>query len=350
MRQKLLAFTAVVISLSAGLVALSFTTRADSGLRSLDARLGLLPADAQMVVSIDLDGLRRSSLYGRYGVEKEKRLEREHPELGTFIAETGLDPRKDLDTLIIASRLGGHGSVLGIVTGRFDPTIIERKLVEADMRSETVSGHKVFRLPSHGPVAPSESDDDRCEVTFLGREAIVFGDGQAVRALLARQESGEGGLAKSSKIQDLLSGVDTTAHVFGVVQTGDVAAMFADELQKEGVPPVLKTLKSVTAMGFSLAADRELAISARATCGKPEDALLVRDAVNGFIAMGKLAAQDSDPELASTLGLAQLAVDGNAVNFTIKVPESVIDGWHKKMEQMHHMDEVPAAETAGAQV
>lgn len=348
MRNKILSFAAVVVTLSAALVALSFTTRADSGLRSLEARLGLLPADAQMVISFDFDSLRRSNLYGRYGVEKEQRLEREHPELRTFINETGLDPRKDIDTLLVASRLGSNGEVIGLVTGRFDPALIEKKLVESDLASEVVQGQRVFRLPS--PEATNGPDNDRCEVAFLGREAVVFGNGPAVRALIARRASGEEGLSKSSKVRELLSGVDTTAHIFGVVQTGDVANMFANELEKEGVPPVLKTLKSVTAMGFSVAVDRELAISARATCGKPEDAVLVRDALNGFIAMGKLASQDSDPELASTLGLAQLAVEGNAVNFTIKVPESVIDGWHKKMEDLHKLHEVPAAESTEGQV
>ena len=350
MRTKLTIFALSIAALAAAILGLAMSTRADSGLSSLDSRLALLPPDSQMVLAVDFEGIRRSDLYARYGEEKRAQMERDIPHLRTFIEETGLDPKRDIDSLLVSSRGKDEASFVGIVTGRFDTPRIEAALAKEHFAAEKLGRRTVFHL------APEAQGGDKppfsgISIAFLGHEALVFGGREAVaRTLKAADDPRATGFLSEQANRDLMAGVDTTGHVVGLVRTAEIMDEVSGALRHDGVPPALRSLQSVSALTFSVRADGDLAIDARAICKTAEDAQLVFDATKGLIAMGKLAAKDNDPDMAATFDLAQIRNEGSAITFSMKVPEATIEKWHEKLEQLHDSipDDPPAAAVSPA--
>ena len=333
MRKPLILFALSVSLISAAIIGLSVTTQADAGLRAVESRLAVMPADLNFLMSVDLDGMRRSDIYARFGEEKHREIERKHPELRTFIEETGLDPRRDLDTFLIGSRIGdGESGMVGIVTGRFDPERLQEKLLSERFEQANAAGQVVYRIKT------PEADVGHPEISiaFLGREAVVFGTQDGVAQVLTNRQTGNPGFLNADASSDLMVGLDTRAPMFGVIRTGDMANRISEGLSHENVPPALRSLKSVQALTFSVRVSDGIDISSRAVCRTPEDTALVHDAMKGFLAMGKLSAQESDPDIASMLDLAQIHNEGSAVSFSMRIPAEVIDRFHEKMEKLHH--------------
>lgn len=355
-KTKLIAFALAALGISAGIVAMSVSTRADAGLNGLEARLGLCPPSSTFVLSVDIDGLRRSPLYEKYAGEREQALEREHPALQSFVAETGLDPSRDIATLLLAAQAADKsGDCIGIVTGRFEPERIQARLRRGGVTTEKWNGQLVFRVKKDD----AELRPDLC-LAFLGREAVAFGSESAVRTLLARYRGGaDTGFLSDPRNRDLLAAADTRGQVFGIVRTGDVMKAAGAALDgAEGTPlAALNSFKSISTLTFSLSVASDVDVSARAVCQKPEDAALVHDALKGLIAMGKLASQEKERDVAAALDLAQVQDDGAAVTFSMRIPGATIEHFHEKALELHQKrlhpegEEKPAPErpTASAE-
>lgn len=332
MRTKIALFAGSALAIAIALVALSVTISADAGMQAVAGRLALMPADADMILSVDLDALRRSPLYAKYGADKHEAILREHPELGRFVAETGLDPSRDIDSLMIASRVAEKdGRLVGLVTGRFDVDRITAKIEDEakgeHVRREDFQGRRVFRI-----TPPESAHHPDLAIAFLGRDAVAFGGYQGVTELIARAKSGDPGLAAARP--DLVEKLDLQSQIFGAARTGDVVSHLGQAMEHPDMPPALRSLRAVQTMTFSVYVADAVEITAQAGCAKPEDATLVYDAIKGFIAMGRLAAQDHDTDLASTLEHAKLQSEGSTITFSLQIPADLLEKWHAKCEEM----------------
>lgn len=345
MRRKIIIFSLTLTALALSIVALSVPTRADSGLASLESRLALIPENAAFVLAVDFESLRRSDLYDKYGKEKEDALEADHAPFRELIEETGLDPRKDVDTLILGTSPSVGKTPLaaaGVVTGRFDTERIGAALKKEGAKIVKASGHAIYL-----PIKPGESDvagKDTCPgfaITILGPHAVAFGTQASVTQLLDVNDHGGKGFLDGAGNRELISGLDTQAQIVGIVRSHDFSDKVQSALGQDGLPPALRTLKSVETVTFSLNLSDAVDVAARATCGKPEDAMLVHDAIKGMLAMAKLASQEDNRDLAGAIDLAQIQNDGNAVTFSIKVPADVIEKWHDTIEKLHHGQDAP---------
>jgi len=90
--------------------------RAPDRTATVEGRLALFPAAAQVVISFDFAKLRASPAAGKLAALAERSQTDEH-EIETFARRTGLDPLRDIDSLIVAfpddaRRAGALGLVL----------------------------------------------------------------------------------------------------------------------------------------------------------------------------------------------------------------------------------------------
>ncbi|MFN7974714.1 MAG: hypothetical protein U0166_20585 [Acidobacteriota bacterium] len=344
MRRKIIIFSLTLTALALSIVALSVPTRADSGLASLESRLALIPENAAFVLAVDFESLRRSDLYDKYGKEKEDALEADHAPFRELIEETGLDPRKDVDTLILGTSPSVGKTPLaaaGVVTGRFDTERIGAALKKEGAKIVKASGHAIYL-----PIKPGESDVAGKDTARLRDHDPRTARGRLRHAGLRhaasrRQRSRRQGLPRWRR----QSRADLGPRHPGTDRGDRALARFLGQgqsaLGQDGLPPALRTLKSVETVTFSLNLSDAVDVAARATCGKPEDAMLVHDAIKGMLAMAKLASQEDNRDLAGAIDLAQIQNDGNAVTFSIKVPADVIEKWHDTIEKLHHGQDAP---------
>jgi hypothetical protein len=113
-------------SIALGLTILCLTSSA----RAADLNK-LLPDDTETVMSINVRQILDSAIVQKYGKEKIKDLLESQAEVKDYLKDLGLDPLKDIDTVVVGSAgAGDKEKGLVIITGRFDPKKFEAKAGE----------------------------------------------------------------------------------------------------------------------------------------------------------------------------------------------------------------------------
>lgn len=142
--------------------------------------LDLLPAGTEGVLVCDLVQSRRSPLYGRLLARMEA-----HPQLGPVLKElqrsTGLDPRKDLDRVVVASHPDPRTRWRGFVIweGTLDAKKIRSRLA-ADPRLKATTLHGQPAWTKRGKRAPV------FDVVLLDARRIAFSHPRVTPTLLRR--------------------------------------------------------------------------------------------------------------------------------------------------------------------
>src|SRR5262249_35191473 len=132
-----------------------------------------------------------------------------------FLAETGLSPREDIDTVVLAMSAGAGGSrELGLVLfeGRFDLARISSALTERGAKTKASAGGTYYLLARGG------EGEDPGAVALVNRNLIICGHEGSVAAALARRENGgDGGLTSGQGLGRYLSRVDEDASAWALV-------------------------------------------------------------------------------------------------------------------------------------
>ncbi|HQZ19086.1 MAG TPA: hypothetical protein PLD86_19590, partial [Vicinamibacteria bacterium] len=189
--RRLIAVAAAVSVLGVGL---AFSTRLTGTARAavgpVPPEALALPADSSVVMGFDVKALTGSQFYAKFGGEGE-------PGRVNALAEierkTGLNPERDIDTVVVAIRTNAtpaqtdgvrkHGpeNALVFVTGRFDAARLESSIPEAGKATkERRDGVTIYREAtgkSNGAVA------------LLDAGILVAGDSASVETFLANRST-----------------------------------------------------------------------------------------------------------------------------------------------------------------
>jgi len=157
--------------------------------RRTEDPLALVPADAVTVGVIHWNALRSSPLSAKVFADLDHLSG--DGDAARFLAETGLTPAEDIDTIVIAMSPGDAGSResgLVLFEGRFDLSRIGKALTERGAKSLTSPGGAYYLL--------AEKGGEPGAVSLVNKNLIVCGHEASVTAALARRESGgDGGLS-----------------------------------------------------------------------------------------------------------------------------------------------------------
>jgi hypothetical protein len=186
-----------------------------------------LPADAQVVVHVNVRGIVDSALFKKYLLEPARARWNKDGFLHAS-AGIGLDPFKDIHSITLAwpgSLSGGRG--VAIIRGRFD---LNRIQTAAEERAKA-SGSQTFKIHKEGAAAVYEIQDNSPGLgtaffTFPGQEVLILSWSRAaVTAALAR---GAGGPPSklSRDMQALLGQFDRNQSIW-------LAALPPEELRSE---------------------------------------------------------------------------------------------------------------------
>lgn len=298
-----------------GLAALLLASSALAVRRTEDP-LALVPANAATVAVIHWNELRVSPLGARVFADMDKLSG--DGDAQRFLEETGLTPREDIDTVIVAmspGRTGSQDSGLVLFEGRFDLTRIASALTSRGAKLETTPAGELYRLPDSGPEAGA--------VALVNRTLIVCGNEASVTAALARKENGgDGGLTDGSGLGRHLSRVDRDASAWALIDIERFpSARRGAEGDGDPSEAIVGAMKKVSLLAVQ-ATVRGDAVDFAAT-GLSSDAEsrdLLEDGLRGVLAMWRLAVQEKSPELVSVIRKFQIENDSDGVSIRGTLP------------------------------
>lgn len=295
--------------------------------RRTEDPLALVPANAATVGVIRWNELRNSPLGPRvFAALDEVSTD---GDAARFLGETGLTPREDIDTIVVAmspgARKGDPEDGLVIFEGRFDVDKLATALAaRGASRRTSEAGDAYYRLASHGGKAEGA-------VALVNRGLIVAGTERSVLAALARKESGgTGGLTSGAGLGRSLGRIDSKASAWALVDMTRFPSMRRDGAEgpdgaDEPSRAIVGAMKSVSLIALQ-ATVRGDAIELEATgvTGDSENRELLEDSLRGVLAMWRLAVQEKSPELVTIIRRFQIDSDGDTVSIRGTLPASFL--------------------------
>jgi hypothetical protein len=288
-----------------------------SAARKTDDALSLVPGDAAAVAVVRWNEVRASALGARLLSETDHVAA--DGDAARFMAEARLNPKEDVDVIVIAGSpaASGSGSSTGLVLfeGRFDTDRLSSALLARGGERKSAEGSDYFLLPQG---SNSGHRDKPGAVAFASAHLVIAGDEASVIDCLARRNAGGADFASRAALGRNFSRIAPDASAWALV---DVKRFpMAQRAHAEGsgrAGELIGALKSVSAVALQVAVRGEaIDISAAGVTDNDETRQLMEDSIRGVVAMWRLAVQEKSPEAVAMLRRFKIGNDGQAV--TIK--------------------------------
>jgi hypothetical protein len=269
----------------------------------------LVPADTVVVLGVNLETLRDTSVY-------QKLLTRVPlPQLDSFAQQTGLDPRKDLSEILLASNAK---NALLLIRGKFRLADLQARFKSKGVTPSNYKGHDLF-------------GDDRAAVTFLDDSTAGAGNTADIRALLDQRSGQAGGLP--APLRDLLRTLPAGDQVYAAL-TGGVENLHLPLPREGNLGNILQALRSVQSATLGMNLSHGIDALAAVNCNTESDAKFVHDLVRGLVGFGRLNTPDNQPELLKLYDAIQVTQQQAQTKVTANVPQELadkfLDLWLKK--------------------
>jgi len=233
--------------------------------------LPYIPQDAQALLSIQLEKLKASDLYKRHLKDLDI------PELNALSERTGLDPRRDL-TSLLAIWDGKQATFLA--EGAFAPEQLQQRIAGLGAKN---TKYKTYTLI--GGTGNS--------VAFVDRNLALSGPADVLRAALDRKADGDGGLPQA--LEQRLKGVAKDAQIWEVSRGGLPLAIFPMRSDVQSTLSNFAGAISETTLGLRCDSGVHLQIDVQ--CVSKEGAQRVHDALRGLVGLARLTTNASDMDL-----------------------------------------------------
>lgn len=264
-----------------------------------DDALSLVPANAATVGMVKLGEMRTSPLSSILFEHTDKMST--DGEAQKFISETGLNPFKDIDVLVVATiprtALGSEADVLVVAEGRFNPEKLSAALV----------GHGAVKKNGYLLI---KDDDDNADhagaVAFPTGSLVIGGTERAVVAALAARATGGTGFSRASGLGLDLARVDSNATAWALIDVTRAARLTKGGTINTGKGQSGDALKTAIKSMSSLAVwatdtGDSLQLGAFGVSGDQETLELLEDTVRGALSALRLAVKDKAPEMVAML-------------------------------------------------
>ncbi len=306
------------------------------GARRAEDPLSLVPPGAASVAVVHLDRLRSSPLSAKLFTDADHMTA--DGDAARFLAEANLNPKRDVDTVVISSQPAemGNTPVLALFFGRFDPARLTAAAEErgAQRRSSPAGDYELL---------PEKSEKARKgAVAFVDPGLVIAGTESEVVDALAARAAGGTGFVSGAGLGRQLSRVHRDAAAWVLVdvnrypglqrKAGDAHVHAGGDA--EAVTAVVSAMKSVTLFTADATPSSDgLDLAATGLVADGETRQLLEDSLRGLLAMWRLAVQEKSPELVSALRKFQIASDDSGVTIRGTLPASLLRSMAEKAHE-----------------
>jgi len=281
--------------------------------------IAMLPAQATVVGFVDVRTLLGSPLY-QFAQEHSGAFT-DAEQFERIVAETGIDPRRDLQQVAFVSRGSGLDDSADasavLVMASFDRARITEKLAGATP-SQEYGGYSLYELASwrfkdhdeaegdvdeqsdedaheQGAEADDDADDadlDRGFALILDDSTLAFGGEQMLHEIID-VAGGAASARDNDQLMGLLEDVDPDSQLWVVTaQHGIFEQLRADRQDLPQIP--INRIESLIVSGHLT---EGISLVVRGRTEREDDAKLLGDSLNGMLAFGKMMLQSSSPEV-----------------------------------------------------
>ncbi len=291
--------------------------------------VGMMPGDLDLVTFVDLASIREHPLWNR--LEGDPFIQSGEPFLQQLKEWTGLDPRKDLNMILFAARGVGTPDfrVAMFVRGNLERTRLEAVSQDLALVKVEHGSFECYTLPElvqgralGTEVAPGL--ENAC-VALIDDFTLGFGSPD----LLA-----DAGAVRRGKLEALLETEDMGPFVqegmgsgqfWGVFRSEDLANQLRERISG-GIPAlsVLRGFSGIRVLRFTLRFSNSIDLVARTRTGTEEEARLLADTLNGFLALAKLMAKDQ-PDILRFLEGTLVGLDLDSVRLSMNIDQDTLE-------------------------
>jgi len=270
----------------------------------------LVPSDTRLLAGFRLDKLKTTPFYKTY-VEGKK-----IPQLEEFARTTGLDPRKDLWELLMASN---GKRTLVFARGKFGDLFgLEPRIQIDGMRRLNYKSFPVYATRDQG-------------MMFLQSGVAVAGPLDALYAIVDNRDNSQE--KPPQALLDLVATLPGTAHFWAVTNNG--GSFFPEGIPNGNLANVFRlatalrrcTLTADLAQGVDLSIDGQYPDAATAK--------QAHDALKGFIGLGRMTTPDDQPEMLRLYDGIRVEQKENEVLVHAQAPFSLLEQVREKLPAWH---------------
>jgi len=270
--------------------------------------LALLPANATSLVGVDVERLKRTPAW-RYW--EEQSLRSHDTKFDEFTRETGFDPRRDVQELLVAST--GEKQFVAVARGAFNVSAMTRAMKEKNATVENYRGLEVLG---------GDGKDQNGRFCFLDEKTVLAGTRPEVLSAIDRKAGGGPSLTSNTALLSRAQAISGTHQIWAVSSNpGQLVSRNlprAGNAQASNLARIFSTM-SHTSLALDLSGGLEL--RAQGLCQSGQDAKTLADAVRGLVALGRLSASDKEPEMMNALDGIQVEERNNELGITVKLDQ-----------------------------
>jgi hypothetical protein len=275
--------------------------------------LNLVMPDAKILAGVNVDQA-KTSPFGQYIITQ---IQAQDPHFQEFVAETGFDPTKDLDELLVAANgTGKTAAHLTLARGTFNAQSIDAAANASGATSEVYNGVTITENSKHGD-----------GFAFLSSTLAVAGDIASVKAAIDRQSS------PSTLPASLLVAVNqlsTTEDAWGISEVPPPAIQPpANVPNLPTLPP--NTFQNITQTSGGVKFGAQVVLNAQLLANAAPNATAMANVLEFLVNLGEIQLQQN-AEALTALKSVVISVSGNTVTVSASIPEAQIEA----LAQMKH--------------
>jgi len=255
------------------------------------ALAALVPADTIMLSGVRMADLRSTALY--------KKLLLGLSSLDDFAKKTNFDPRKDVNTLLIAS--DGVDNAL-LARGNFKPQ------PPAGLKQSTYKGVTIY-------------GQDEGVYAILDPTIAVAGADRAVRKIIDQKQSGRPG---PTALLDRAKSLPGSPQIW-LVSNG--LGKLPQELAQQGgnISNFGRLFQSIENLTMTVDVRSGIAAVINGACRTEQDAKSISDTVRGFVALGRLSVPEKQPELLRAFDGIKVEQKEKSIVLNVQMSGDVLD-------------------------
>jgi hypothetical protein len=278
-----------------------------------DGLLSLVPEGSKIITSVDISQARNSQ-FGQYVLS---RMNAQDQGFDQLIAQTGFDPRQDLQTFVFAS----PGPDNERTKPRF--AILARGIFDRDRIGAAAKANGALVRPYEGiDLYMHGSKDRRTAFAFLDVGVAVMGDVASVRQIVANRGNPT---TLDAVVRQSISNVGMNDAWFVSTMPG---SYLANHLKGETSQPVpAQALTSVVQSSGGIHFGDLVQMSLDAVARSPEDAKALTDVVRflgSLVQMNRQKAPAAGTFASAVDGMTVQAV-GDTVHVSLSIPEKALE-------------------------
>ncbi len=318
--KKALVCLSIALIVAAGVVACGKGGSVKAGSATAGSLVNLLPRDASGVIVIDVHRVMATE-----GVKKAILDEKNKARFDKFVAQTGIDPQKDIFFAVIGLTgpltKGQEPDGAFIANLKYDKATLLAKLKEEMMKEG--KGGELTEETYNGVTLYAGFDENQKKKglgAFLDESNILVGSERGVKAVIDVYQKKAENIAKNADMSRVLKAADQQAMVWGAFAVPAGALKSAAEQN-----PMMKSLENLN--GLTLAFDyrnRALSIAIRALGGSEAENKQVADMLTGLKSLGAGAAA-KEPGLGEALNRVEIGASADAISLSINLPQDLLD-------------------------